>query len=104
MACRRWLILSGPIVRLARCRRYQATLAAEPAKNDTPAPAKVILEVEANRNGRFGLPASSASPRMSSAGISSSVRWCTAYALSQKIRKSSVAVGISSSARVTSSV
>ena len=96
--------MSGPIVRLPRCRRYQATLAGEPAKNETPAPAKVILEVEANRNTRFGLPASSARPRMSSAGVSTSVRWCTAYALSQKIRKSAAAVGISSRARVTSSV
>ena len=92
------------MVRLLRCCRYQATLAGELAKKETPAPAKVIFEVEANRKTRFGLPAAAASPSTSSAGISSSVRWCTAYALSQKIRKSGAAVGISTSARVTSSV
>ena len=43
---RSWLTLSGPMVRLPRCFWYQATLAAEPAKNVTPAPAKVIFEVE----------------------------------------------------------
>ena len=92
------------MVRLARCSRYQATLAGELAKNATPAPAKVILDVEANRNGRLGFPAASAIPSTSRAGVSTSVRWCTAYALSQNIRKSDAAVGISSSARVTSSV
>ena len=92
------------MVRLLSCCRYQATLAGELAKNETPAPAKVIFDVEANRNTRFGLPAASARPRMSSAGVSTSVRWCTAYALSQNIRKSGAAAGISTRARVTSSV
>ena len=41
---------------------------------------------------------------MSSAGDSSSDRWWTAYALSQKIRKSGAAVGIETSSRVTASV
>ena len=79
-------------------------LAAEPPKKDTPAPAKVILDVEANRNGRFGFPASSARPRMSSAGVSRSVRWWTAYALSQNIRKSGAAAGMLTSSLVTCSV
>ena len=96
--------MSGPIVRLMRFFRYQSTLAGEPAKNDTPAPAKVILEVEAKTNTRLGLPASAARPSTSSAGCSWSVRWWTAYALSQKIRKSGAAAGIETSSRVTSSV
>ena len=35
--------------------RYQAMLPSEPPKKLTPAPAKVIFDVEANTNGRFGL-------------------------------------------------
>ena len=40
-------------------------------------------------------------PSTSSGGVSASVRWWTAYALSQKIRKSGAAAGIETSARVT---
>ncbi|SLI56942.1 Uncharacterised protein [Mycobacteroides abscessus subsp. abscessus] len=37
----------------------------EPPRKLTPAPAKVILEVEANTIGRFGCPASAAMPSTS---------------------------------------
>lgn len=45
---RSWLTLSGPIVFFPAYCRYQAMLPSEPPKKLTPAPAKVILEVEAN--------------------------------------------------------
>ena len=40
---------------------------------------------------RFGCPDAAQSPTMSAVLVRSSVRWCTAYALSQKIRKSGAA-------------
>ena len=48
------------------------------ARNATPAPAKVILLVEANRIGRFGLPDDAASDNTSTDLVSTSVRWCSA--------------------------
>ena len=67
-------------------------------------PAKVIFDVEASAKTRLGWPACAASPRMSIAGARFSVSGCTAYALSQKIRKSGAAVGIDTSSRATSSL
>ncbi len=50
----------------------------EAARNATPAPAKVILEVDANMIGRSGWPLAAARVRMSALLASSSVRWCSA--------------------------
>ena len=63
-------------------------------KNATPAPAKVIFEVDPNTKGRSGLPPPRPGPGCRAPDVSTSVRWCTAYALSQKIRKSGAAVSI----------
>ena len=52
--CRRWLILSGPIEPMARWCRNHALLGVDAASTETPAPAKVILEVDANMIGRLG--------------------------------------------------
>ena len=77
-------------------------LASEPPKKLTPAPAKVILDVEANTSGRFWLPAAAASPSTSICRTESWVRVCTAYALSQNSRKSGAAVRICTSRRTFS--
>ena len=76
----------------------------EAARNATPAPAYVILLVDANMIGRCGCPAADARERMSADFASSAVRWCSAYALSQKILKSGAAVGIDASRLATSCV
>ena len=54
---------------------YHFTVSTEPPRNATPAPAKVIFEVEANMIGRCGWPAAAARVRMSALLASSSVRW-----------------------------
>ncbi len=98
------MILSGPMVLIPRNFWYQARLSADAPKKLTPEPAKVIFDVDASVNTRSGFPAAVASPRMSMAGAQSSTRGgCTAYALSQKIRKSGAAAGMDTSARATSS-
>ena len=53
-------------------------LPSDPPKKLTPAPAKVIFEVDANTSGRFGLPAAAASPSTSICCTNSWVRVCTA--------------------------
>ena len=53
-------------------------LPSEPPKKLTPAPAKVILDVEANTYGRFGLPAVAARPTTSTFCTDSCVSVCTA--------------------------
>ena len=53
-------------------------LPSEPPKKLTPAPANVILDVDANTNGRFGLPAASARPSTSTCLTNSWVKVCTA--------------------------
>ena len=78
LRCRNWLTLSGPIDFLPAYCRYQAMLPSEPPKKLTPAPAKVILEVEANTNGRLGWPACAARPRTSTCRAKSVVSVCTA--------------------------
>ncbi|SKT97197.1 Uncharacterised protein [Mycobacteroides abscessus subsp. abscessus] len=70
--------MSGPILRLPACCRYHAMLANDPPKKLTPAPAKVIFEVEAKINGRLGCPAVSASPSRSTFRTKSCVSVCTA--------------------------
>jgi hypothetical protein len=77
-------------------------LPSEPPKKLTPAPAKVIFDVEANTSGRLGLPAASARPSTSICRRNSWVSVCTAYALSQNRRKSDAAVRIWTSRRTTS--
>src|SRR6476659_2833590 len=79
---------------IARCPRYQVTLAALAARTATPAPAKVIFEVEANMMGRLGCSEAAARLRMSALLASFSVRCWKAYALSQKIVKSGAAAGM----------
>src|SRR5690606_36027424 len=103
-ARRRWLILSGPIDAAERCFLYQARLAGEEAREETPAPANGILDVLANISTRSGFPACSASASAFGLVTSSSVRWCTAYALSHRMRKSGAAAGIETSVRATTSV
>ncbi len=73
--CRSWLTLSGPIEAYCWWPRYQSTLAWAAARNATPAPAKVIFEVDANMSGRLGWPEPDASVMMSALLASSSVRW-----------------------------
>ena len=53
--CRRWLVLSGPIVRLPVSASHQAMLAGEEPRNPTPAPARVILDVDPKTNGAVGV-------------------------------------------------
>ena len=53
-------------------------LPSEPPKKLTPAPAKVIFDVDANTSGRFGLPAAAARPSTSTWRTKSWVRVCTA--------------------------
>jgi hypothetical protein len=53
-------------------------LPSDPPKKLTPAPAKVIFDVEANTNGRLGLPAAAARPRTSIGRSKSCVNVCTA--------------------------
>ena len=103
ITCRRWLVLSGPMVRLLVTASHHATLAGDAPKNATPAPASVIFDVEPNTNTRSALPASVASARRSAIGAGSSASVCTAYALSHMIRKSGAAVGIVASRRTVSS-
>ncbi len=100
-ACRSWLILSGPIVRFEKWSSSQETLAGEDPKKATPLPAMVIFEVEPKTNTRSGWPSSALRLRMSARG-SSAPTWCTAYALSQKIRKSGAAVSMAASRRTVS--
>ena len=76
--CRSWLTLSGPMAPLPRWPVYQLTVSTEPARKATPAPAKVIFDVEANMIGRCGCPAADASDRMSALLASASVRWWNA--------------------------
>ena len=73
--CRSWLTLSGPIDANCWWPRYQATVSREAPRNATPAPAYVILLVEANMTGRCGCPAAEDSERMSADFASTSVRW-----------------------------
>ena len=94
--------MSGPIDFLPAYCRYQAMLPSDPPKKLTPAPAKVIFDVDAKTYGRLGLPAAAARPSTSIWRMKSSVRVCTAYALSQKSRKSSAAVFIWTSRRTVS--
>jgi hypothetical protein len=54
-------------------------LPSEPPRKLTPAPAKVIFDVDANTSaGRFGLPAASASPSTSTCRMKSWLSVCTA--------------------------
>ena len=77
-------------------------LPSDPPRKLTPAPAKVIFEVDAKTYGRLGLPALAASPSTSTWRMKSSVSVCTAYALSQNNRKSGAAVRIWTSRRTVS--
>ena len=58
--------------------RYQSRFAFDELKKLTPAPARVIFEVEDIAQKRFGLPASSANATTSWIGGNSSVSVCTA--------------------------
>ena len=78
--------------------------AAEEPRNATPAPARVILEVEPNTNTRSGWPASPQAARTGRISDVSSARWCTAYALSHSTRKSGAAVVIAARRRTVSSL
>ena len=72
------MTLSGPIDFLPAYCRYQAILPSDPPKKLTPAPAKVIFDVEANTSGRFGLPAAAARPSTSICRTKSWVSVCKA--------------------------
>src|SRR5206468_10256158 len=91
--------LYGPMDFLPAYCRYHAILPSEPAKKLTPAPANVILVVDENTSGRFGLPAASASPSTSTCFTNSWVRAWTGYALSHINLKSLAAVCICTSRR-----
>ena len=67
--------MSGPIAAMARCLRYHALFSVDAANTETPAPAYVIFEVDANISGRFGFPEAADRVRMSALLASSSVRW-----------------------------
>ncbi len=59
-------------------RRNQVLLAVDAASTETPAPAKVIFEVDANMIGRLGWPEAWARLSASALFASSSVRWWNA--------------------------
>src|SRR5262249_29160707 len=101
--CRSWLTLSLPIVRLPMRLRYHATLSFDDANSETPAPASVIFEVDPKTNGRFGWPCFAHATMMLGISMRDSVRWWTAYALSQNSRKSDAAVRIEASRSTTAS-
>ncbi len=92
------------MVWLAASLRYQAMFAGEEPTNATPAPAMVIFEVDPKTNTRSGCPASAQAASTGASSTCSSVRWCTAYALSQNSRKSGAAAGIAASRRTVSSL
>src|SRR5699024_805946 len=77
-ACANWLSLFGPIPRELAMDMYQSRFSRDEAKNATPAPAKVIFEVEDKTQKRFGLPACSATANTSTISGNSSVKVCTA--------------------------
>ena len=68
------------------------------AKQDTPAPGKVILEVEANSNTMSGLPASRQYSKILGKGTYSPSNSCTQYALSH-ISTKSLAAGFMAAMR-----
>ena len=72
-----WLTLFGPIARTPAWPRYQDRLASEADRKATPAPAKVIFEVEQTCQNRSGWPASPASDSTSGTLGKSSTRVCT---------------------------
>src|SRR3989344_8082567 len=101
--CRSWFSLSGPIVCANSHLWNHATFVGDALIAHTPAPAHVILDVEQNWNTRSCVPHFSDSARTSSSLARLSVKSCTAYALSRKIRNPPFAVFIEMSARSVSS-
>ena len=66
------------MVRLPIRFRYHATFCADDPKSATPAPARVILDVDPYTNGRFACPWRAHAVTMLAISIRSAVRWCTA--------------------------
>ncbi len=72
-----WLSLLAEMRLTLSVEATSSTLAGEDPKNATPAPGKVILEVEATASTRSALPASRATSWMFSSSSPSSKRSCT---------------------------